>query len=73
MELQTQGGDAVDRLLMAMVCWRRGDKAAALDWYIRALDWLSRNPQSDPSLVSLRTETERLLGRSGATGAGPKG
>ena len=28
---------------------RRGDKEMALDWYIRALDWLSRNPEPDPS------------------------
>jgi serine/threonine protein kinase/Flp pilus assembly protein TadD len=69
-ELQSQGGEASDRLLMAMVCWRRGDKQQALDWYIRALDWLSRNPESDASLLALRSETERLLGRSPA---GPSG
>jgi tetratricopeptide (TPR) repeat protein len=71
-ELQSQGGDASDRLLMSMLCWRRGDKAAALDWYIRALDWLSRYPESDASLRTLRAESERLLGRSPATDLRPK-
>jgi Tfp pilus assembly protein PilF len=71
-ELQSQGGDASDHLVLAMVSWRRGDKAAALDWYIRALDWLSRNPESDASVLALRTEAERLLGRSGAAAIGPK-
>jgi tetratricopeptide (TPR) repeat protein len=66
-ELQSQGGNAPDRLLMAMLCWRRGDKPAALDWYIRALDWLSRQPESDPSVLVLRGEVERLLGRSTGT------
>ena len=54
MKLGSPGGDASDRLLMAMVSWRRGDKAKALDWYIQALEWLSRNPESDASLVELR-------------------
>jgi tetratricopeptide (TPR) repeat protein len=63
-ELQANGGDAADRFLMAMISGRRGDKLAALDWYVKALDWLSRNPQSDPSLIVLRAEAERLLGRS---------
>jgi tetratricopeptide (TPR) repeat protein len=66
MELQSQGGDASDRLLMALVCWRRGDRPAALDWYIRALEWVSRNPEPDPSILALRAEAEGLLGRSPA-------
>jgi tetratricopeptide (TPR) repeat protein len=70
-ELQSQGGDASDRLLMAMTCWGRGDKPAALDWYVRALDWLSRNPAPDPSLLALRADAERLLGRSPAAVTGP--
>jgi len=62
-ELQSQSGDASDYFLMAVISWRRGNKEVALDWYIRALDWLSRHPDSEPSLLSLRAETERLLGR----------
>ena len=64
MEPPSQGGDASEQLLMAMVSWRRGDKDAALDWYIRALDRLSKYPQSDTSVLSLRAEADRLLGRS---------
>jgi eukaryotic-like serine/threonine-protein kinase len=72
MKLQAQGGDAADRLAMAMVSWRRGDKAAALDWYIRALDWMSRHPEPDASLLALRAETEHLLGRTPAADLGAK-
>jgi tetratricopeptide (TPR) repeat protein len=71
-ELQSQGGDASDRLFMAMICWRRGDKAKSLDWYIQALEWLSVHPDPDPTLLAFRTEAERLLGRSSGVGAGPK-
>jgi serine/threonine protein kinase len=69
MELQSQGGDAADRLLMALVCRRRGDTPAALDWYIRALEWMSRNPEPDLSLRALQAEAEGLLGRSPAAGS----
>jgi len=41
-------------------------------WYIRALDWQSRYPASDPALDALRTEAERLLGRPSAIDPGPK-
>ncbi len=72
MKLQAQGGDAADRLVMAMVSWRRGDKAAALDWYIRALESMSKHPESDVSVLSLRAETEHLLGRSPTDDPGAK-
>jgi serine/threonine protein kinase len=71
-ELQSQGGDASDYLLMAMISWRRGQKESALDWYIRALNFLLTNPEPDASLLSLRAETERLLGRSTPIAPGPK-
>ena len=63
-QLHSQGGDVLDRLLMAMICWRHGDRPKALDWYTRALDWMSRHSDSDPDLPTLRAETEALLGRS---------
>ncbi len=72
MELQSPGGDASDYLLMAVISWRRDNKDAALDWYIRALDWLSGHQQSDASLLSLRAETERVLGRSPVADPRPK-
>jgi len=71
-ELQSHGGDASDRLVMAMLSWRRGDKAKALEWYIRSLDWMARYPDPDPSLSALRDETARLLGRSPSSDAQPE-
>jgi tetratricopeptide (TPR) repeat protein len=60
--LHNQGGDASDRLLMAMAWWNRGDKERAIDWYNRAVDWMSRNPTHDPDVSTLRDEAEALLG-----------
>ncbi len=71
MKMQTRGVNPSDRLLMAMVYWRRGEKASALEWYIRSLEELSRNPQSDPDLLAFRDEAELLLGRAPA-GTHPK-
>ncbi len=64
MKRQSQGGDVVDRLLMAMVDWRRGDKTGAVESYIRALDWLSSHPEDVAGSLALRAEAEGLLGRS---------
>jgi tetratricopeptide (TPR) repeat protein len=61
--LHHQGGDASDRLLMAMAWWNRGDKERAIDWYNRAVDWMSRNPTHDRDMSALRDEVEALLGR----------
>jgi serine/threonine protein kinase/Tfp pilus assembly protein PilF len=71
-ELQSQGGDAVARLLMAMVCSRRGDKPAALDWYMRSVDGLLRNPEPKADLGALRAEAESVLGRSPTAEPRPK-
>jgi Tfp pilus assembly protein PilF len=71
-QLQSHGGDASDLLLMAMICWHRGDKEKALDWYNRALDWMSKNRASDPDLPALRAEAETLLGRSRTPDPRPK-
>ena len=63
-EMRTHGGDASDRIMMAMICWRRGNKDAALDWYIQALDRLANDRQPDRALLALRAEAQQLLGRS---------
>jgi hypothetical protein len=55
-----------------MVSWRRGDKEEALEWYTRALDRLSRSPESDAYLLALRAEVEPLLGRSADAETRPK-
>ena len=43
MELRSSDFDASAQFLMAMISWRRGEKEAALDWYIQA----STNPPRD--------------------------
>ena len=71
-ELPSRGDDASDRLLLAILSWRRGDKEAALDWYIRALeDGLPRNPETGADVRALRAEAETLLGRPPAAGPRP--
>ena len=71
-ELPSRGDDASDRLLLAILSWRRGDKEAALDWYIRALeDGLPRNPETGADVRALRAEAETLLGRPPAARSPP--
>jgi Tfp pilus assembly protein PilF len=64
--MEAHGGDAGDRLIMSMVCLRKGARGEALDWYIRALEWMTANPQMDADAVALRSEVEGLLGRAPA-------
>ena len=66
MAMHANGGDAADRLMMSMVCLQKGARGEALDWYIRALEWMSANPQIDADSGALRSEVERLLGRAPA-------
>jgi eukaryotic-like serine/threonine-protein kinase len=62
--MRPHGGDAADRFMLAMICWRRGNKEAALDWYVQALDRLASDRQPDGALLALRAEAQQLLGRS---------
>jgi Tfp pilus assembly protein PilF len=64
--MQAKGGDAADRLMMSMLCLRKGARGEALDWYIRALEWMSANPGIDADSAALRSEVEGLLGRASA-------
>jgi Tfp pilus assembly protein PilF len=64
--MQGQGGDGADRLIMAMLCLSKRSRGEALDWYIRALEYMSANPQVDADAVALRAEVEGLLGRASA-------
>jgi hypothetical protein len=67
--MQEKGGDAADRLMMSMLCLRKGARGEALDWYIRALEWMSANPGIDADSIALRSEVEGLLGRASASTA----
>jgi tetratricopeptide (TPR) repeat protein len=62
--LQSPGDDGSEQFVMAMISWRRGEKEAALDWYIQAVDRSFTNPLADLTTVSLRAEADRVLGRS---------
>jgi serine/threonine protein kinase len=62
--LRSPGGDGSEQFVMAMISRRRGEKEAALDWYIQAVDRLSTNPLAGPTMLSLRAEADRVLGRS---------
>jgi tetratricopeptide (TPR) repeat protein len=62
--LRSPGGDGSEQFVMAMISWRRGEKEAALDWYVQAVDRLSSNPLAHPTILSLRAEADRVLGRS---------
>ena len=63
MKLRSADGDASEQFLMAMIAWRRGEKEAALDWYIQALEKLSPRSQGGPAVASFRTAADQVLGR----------
>ncbi len=63
-DLRSPDTDASPQFLMAMISWRRGEKQAALDWYIQALDISSPRRLPGPNVPSLRAEADRVLGRS---------
>jgi serine/threonine protein kinase len=63
--LRGPGVDGSEQFVMAMISWRRGEKEAALDWYIQAVDRLTSNPLAGPTVLSLRAEADRVMGRSG--------
>jgi eukaryotic-like serine/threonine-protein kinase len=62
--LQSPRDDGSEQFVMAMICWRRGEKEAALDWYIQGVDRFSSNPLAGPTMRSLRAEADRVMGRS---------
>jgi eukaryotic-like serine/threonine-protein kinase len=62
-ELRSPDGDASEQFVMAMISWRRGEKVAALDWYIQAIDKSSSRPRGGPVVPSFRAEADRVLGR----------
>jgi eukaryotic-like serine/threonine-protein kinase len=63
--LRSPWGVGSEQFLMAMISWRRGEKEAALDWYIQAVDRLTSDPLAGWTVLSLRAEADRVMGRSG--------
>jgi tetratricopeptide (TPR) repeat protein len=61
MELR-DGGDAYDRLFLAMAHWQSGDAEEARDWHGRAIEWMAENPSESERLDALRTEAAELMG-----------
>jgi serine/threonine protein kinase/Flp pilus assembly protein TadD len=62
--LRSSEGDGSEQFVMAIISWRRGEREAALEWYIQAVDRFSSNPLAGPTMLSLRAEADRVLGRS---------
>jgi tetratricopeptide (TPR) repeat protein len=60
----TGGGDGSEQFVMAMISWSRGAKEAAVNWYIQGVDRMSSNPLSGPTMLFLRAEADRIMGRS---------
>lgn len=47
---------------LAMAHWQIEDKAKAINWYRRGVEWMESNDSKNPDLFRWRTETEELLG-----------
>jgi serine/threonine protein kinase len=58
------GRDGSEQFVMAMICWRRGEKEAGMRWYVQGVDMLSGSPHSSPTALTVRAEADILLGRS---------
>jgi tetratricopeptide (TPR) repeat protein len=56
------GGNAYDRLFLAMAYWQSGDADEADDWHGRAIEWMAENPSKSERLDALRTEAAELMG-----------
>ena len=61
MKFQPKEGRASDRLLVAMVSWKEGRRDDARTWYIRAIDWIARNPHEDPDAAKFLAEARSML------------
>jgi tetratricopeptide (TPR) repeat protein len=65
---QLEGGDCIDRFLLAMACWQNGNTDDAQDWFEQASDRLERGERIlyhdlGPLAVNqLKEEANRLLG-----------
>jgi tetratricopeptide (TPR) repeat protein len=64
------GGDSSDWFILAMACWRLGEKDKARDWYDKAVAWMNKNQPQVEELKRFRAEAAALLGV--ADGAGGK-
>jgi serine/threonine protein kinase/tetratricopeptide (TPR) repeat protein len=62
------GGDAFDRFLLAMACWRLGEKDQARNWYNLALQWMEKkephalDEELRQDLLRFRAEAAQLMG-----------
>jgi tetratricopeptide (TPR) repeat protein len=50
-----------DWFFQAMARWRLNDRQAARADYVKAVEWIAKNPRSDPELARIRGEAQLLL------------
>jgi tetratricopeptide (TPR) repeat protein len=61
--------ESYDYFFLAMAYAKLGDKAAARQWYDRAVQWTDQNSPTDLALLSFRTEATEVLGLPKASSA----
>ena len=47
---------------LAMAHWQMGNKEAARQWYVRAVQWMDKCQPKDEELRRFRTEAVKVLG-----------
>ncbi len=55
------GGDGFDWCFLAMICWQRGEKEKARQWFDKAVQWMDEKKPKDIELGHIRAETAELL------------
>jgi eukaryotic-like serine/threonine-protein kinase len=57
------GGDGIDWFFLAMALSRKGDRAAAAEWYRRATEWAGHNDPYVGEIRRVRAEAAEALGQ----------
>jgi serine/threonine protein kinase len=71
--VQLEGGDCIDRFILAMACWQNGNRDDAQHWFELAIDRLERGEQilyhdlGPLAVKQLREEADRLLGSNASS------
>jgi tetratricopeptide (TPR) repeat protein len=65
------GGDSFNWFFLAMAHWQLGNKDAARDWHVKAIEWMDDHAPKNEELLRLRAEAAELLGISGQSPVAP--
>jgi serine/threonine protein kinase len=57
-----KGGNSFDWFFVAMAHWRLGDRDAARQWHVKAVEWMDKHAPQNAELRRFREEAEELLG-----------